>query len=172
MRSNGRNNQGGNTAVSVGGRRWRHCCLALIVLTMICGAIGPLHAKVDAGISGIVTDASGAVVAGAAVQATEVETGIVTRRQTNADGFYAFVDLQPGHYNIEVSQTGFTTYRQTGIELDVNSAKVVNVKLNVGQIGTTVSVEVRDSPSVPFLIGKWRGLAECTVALLPGSITL
>ena len=73
-----------------------------------------LHAKVDAGISGIVSDASGAVLAGATVQAKSVETGIVQKRETNADGFYAFVDLQPGHYDVEATQAGFTTYRQTG----------------------------------------------------------
>ena len=72
---------------------------------------------------------SGAVVAGATVQVKSIETGIVETRQTNADGFYAFVNLQPGHYDIEVSQSGFNTFRQTGILLDVDSAKVLNIKL-------------------------------------------
>ena len=119
----------------------RHASLGLIVLMMVVvGAIGPLQAKVDAGISGTVTDASGAVVSGATVQAKALETGLVQKRQTNADGFYAFIDLPPGHYDVEVSQSGFTTFRQTGILLDVNSAKVVNVKLNVGQISEKVEV--------------------------------
>ena len=130
-----------NSAVAGGSRaRLQLSCTILIALAMLCGLIEPLHAKVDAGISGIVTDASGAVVTGASVQVKAVETGIVQRRQTNGDGFYAFVDLPPGHYNIEVSQTGFGTFRQTGILLDVNSAKVLNVKLNVGQISEKVEV--------------------------------
>src|SRR5258706_6109806 len=77
-----------------------------------------LYAKVSAGISGIVTDASGAVVSGANIKVTDTDTGVVSTRQTNADGFYAFVDLQPGHYDVEVQQTGFTTFHQTGVILD------------------------------------------------------
>ena len=61
-------------------------------------------------------------------------------RQSNEDGFFAFVDLHPGHYDIEASQTGFTTFRQTGILLDVDSARVLNIKLNVGQISEKVEV--------------------------------
>ncbi|MGB8011369.1 MAG: carboxypeptidase regulatory-like domain-containing protein [Terriglobales bacterium] len=118
----------------------RHFCYAIAVLI----AIGFLHsavfAKVAAGISGIVTDASGAVVAGATVTATAVDTGIVSTRQTNAEGFYDFVDLAPGHYDIEVQKTGFGTFRQAGVLLDVDSAKVINSKLKVGQVGETVSV--------------------------------
>lgn len=140
MKSNRRDNQQIGMAVGMDKGLWRRSCLALIVLTIICGLSASLHAKVDAGISGIVTDSSGAVVSGASVQVKATDTGIVQRRQTNADGFYAFVDLQPGHYDLEVSQTGFNTYRQTGILLDVNSAKVLNIKLNVGQISEKVEV--------------------------------
>ncbi len=62
------------------------------------------------------------------------------RRQSNAEGFYAFVDLQPGHYDIQVTQSGFNTFRQTGILLDVDSAKVVNIKLTVGQVSEKVEI--------------------------------
>ena len=87
----------------------------------------------------------GAVLAGATVQAKSVETDIVQKQHTNAEGFYAFLDLQPGHYDIEVTQSGFTTYRLTGILLDVNSAKVVNIKLKVGQVSEVVEVTAESS---------------------------
>jgi hypothetical protein len=128
------------TAVDTSAGLIRHSCFVLIVLVTICGASGQLHAKVDAGISGIVTDASGAAVSGATVQVKDIETGIVQTQQTNVDGFYAFVDLQPGHYDVEVTQSGFNTFRQTGILLDVNSAKVLNVKLKVGQVSEKIEV--------------------------------
>ncbi len=140
MKSNRRSYCGAGAAASICGGLARRFCLVLTVLAMMCGFSGRLHAKVDAGISGIVTDSSGAVVSGASVQVKDVETGIVQKRLTNTDGFYAFVDLQPGHYDVEVSQAGFNTFRQTGILLDVNSAKVLNVKLNVGQISEKVEV--------------------------------
>lgn len=98
------------------------------------------YAKVAAGISGLVTDSSGAVVAGATVTAKAVDTGIVTTRQTNTEGFYAFVDLPPGRYDIDVKQSGFGAFHQAGVLLDVDSAKVINISLKVGQAAENVSV--------------------------------
>src|SRR5215467_10947794 len=143
MKTNGREQCGMRAPLDteICGELATHACLGLTVLMMfVIGAIAPLQAKVVAGFFRIVTDASGAVVSGANVQVRASETGLVQKRQTNADGFYAFIDLPPGHYDVEVSQSGFTTFRQTGILLDVNSAKVVNVKLNVGQISEKVEV--------------------------------
>lgn len=99
-----------------------------------------VYARTQAGISGIVTDASGAVISGATVDAKSKETGIVQKRQTNADGFYAFLDLPPGHYDLEVQQQGFNQFLQTDILLDVDSAKVINIKLKVGNVTEQVQV--------------------------------
>jgi len=140
MRMNRRNHGGTGRAAGIAGGLAKNSWFVLLVMAMICGVSGRLHAKIDAGVSGIVTDSSGAVVPGAFVQMKAVETGIVQKRQTNAEGFYAFVDLPPGHYDIEVSQSGFGTFRQTGILLDVNSAKVLNVTLKVGQISEKIEV--------------------------------
>ena len=115
--------------------------LILLAIAMVCSPLAATHAAtVASGISGLVTDPSGAVVVGATIQVKSAETGITETQQTNAEGFYAFLDLPPGHYDIEVRQSGFSSYLQTGILLDVNSAKVLNVKLNVG--GATEKVEV------------------------------
>ena len=102
MKSNRRNLCGNEAKPSIGGGWVRRSCFRLIALIMISGLGGVLHAKVDAGISGIIADASGAVVSGALVEVKSVETGIVQKRQSNEEGFYAFVDLQPGIYDIEV----------------------------------------------------------------------
>jgi hypothetical protein len=135
-----RQSHGNGTTVSVDRRGLRFSCLVLILLTLACGLSVRSLAKVAAGVSGTVTDSSGAVISGATIHMKAAETGIVETRQTNADGFFAFVNLQPGHYDLEASQTGFTTFRQTGILLDVDSAKVLNIKLNVGQVSEKVEV--------------------------------
>ena len=63
MKTNCREQRGTGAAVEVDICGFaKHASLGLIVLMMVVLAIGPLQAKVDAGISGIVTDASGAVV--------------------------------------------------------------------------------------------------------------
>lgn len=103
-------------------------------------ATGLTYAGVTASISGTVTDATGAAVAGATVTATNVATGVAVTQQTNGQGFYSFQSLPLGTYTIEVVQKGFKLYKETGLVLDVNSALVVDVALQVGQNTETVEV--------------------------------
>ena len=112
----------------------------ILVFALLLFACGRLLAGVTASISGTVTDPSGAVVAGATVTATNVETGVVTTLTTNSQGFYSFQSLPLGTYTINVQQNGFKGYAQTGLLLDVNSALVIDVQLQVGT--TTEKVEV------------------------------
>jgi hypothetical protein len=114
--------------------------LSVLVFALALFTSGRLLAGVTASISGTVTDPSGAVVAGASVTATNVETGIATSLTTNAQGFYSFQSLPLGNYTISVQQSGFKGYSQTGLVLDVNSALTIDVQLQVG--ATTEKVEV------------------------------
>ena len=102
---------------------------------------GRLFAGVTASISGTVTDSSGAAVVGASVVATNVDTGVAITQNTNAQGFYSFQSLPLGKYTIEVQQSGFKSYKRTGIVLDVNEAQVVDVALTIGQKTETIQVE-------------------------------
>jgi Carboxypeptidase regulatory-like domain len=100
-----------------------------------------VYAGVTASISGTVTDASGAAIAGATVTATNVDTSVAVTQTTNAQGYYSFQSLPLGKYNIQVQQAGFKSYRQLGAVLEVNAALVVDVSLQVGQKTETVEVE-------------------------------
>ena len=91
-------------------------------------------------ISGIVHDASGAVVPGAEVIALNTGTGVKRTVTTDAQGFYSFQSLPVGTYEIDVSKNGFTRYRQTGLVLDVTSALTVDARLEVGEIKAEVNV--------------------------------
>ena len=114
--------------------------LSVLIFALALFTCGRLLAGVTASISGTVTDPSGAVVAGATVTATNVETGVATTLTTNTQGFYSFQSLPLGNYTISVQQSGFKGYSQTGLVLDVNSALVIDVHLEVG--ATTEKVEV------------------------------
>src|SRR5271156_1445828 len=119
-------------------RLGKYCSvLAFALLLFTCGR---LLAGVTASISGTVTDPSGAVVAGATVTATNVETGVATTLTTNAQGFYSFQSLPLGNYTISVQQTGFKGYAQTGLVLNVNDALVIDVPLQVGATNEKVEV--------------------------------
>src|SRR3989449_10467301 len=98
-------------------------------------------AQSTAQISGTVKDASGAVLPGVEVTATQTETGIARSTVSNQTGVYVLPNLPIGPYKLEVGLPGFRTFVQTGIVLDVNSNPVINVTLEVGQRSEQVEVQ-------------------------------
>ncbi|MGH9717598.1 MAG: carboxypeptidase regulatory-like domain-containing protein [Candidatus Acidiferrales bacterium] len=92
-------------------------------------------------ITGTVTDSTGAVVVGATVKITNVDTGVTQTTTTNADGRYLVPLLPAGGYQVEASDTGFQNIIHKGITLAVGATPVVDFKLPVGQASTSVTVE-------------------------------
>ena len=97
-------------------------------------------AGVGGSISGTVTDASGGVIPRANVTATNTDTGIKRAVIADAKGFYSFVSLPVGHYDLEVENAGFKPYRRAGIAIDANTALTVDVALEVGDRSDVVTV--------------------------------
>jgi len=97
--------------------------------------------QATAQISGTVRDASGAVLPGVEITATQTETGIARTTITNETGFYVLPSLPLGPYRLEAALAGFRTFVQTGIVLQVNSNIVINAALEVGQVAQTVEVQ-------------------------------
>jgi hypothetical protein len=108
--------------------------------SLSCLCANPAWASVTARVSGIIKDPSGAVISGAAVTAVNEDTGVKEVTRSDAQGFYSFPSLPTGHYDIEVKQPGFRSYRQTGLVLDVNTVLQVDVALQVGQQNAEVVV--------------------------------
>src|SRR4051812_19356735 len=75
------------------------------------------QAVANATIHGVVTDASGAVVAGAQIKATRTDVGQVLNTATDSDGSYVLPNLPVGPYRLEVSAPAFSNYVQSGIIL-------------------------------------------------------
>src|SRR5437764_7754682 len=98
-------------------------------------------AQATAQISGTVRDASGAVLPGVEVTATQSETGISRMTVTNEAGFYVLPGLPLGPYRMEAALVGFRTFAQTGIVLQVGSNPVIDIKMEVGQVAQTVEVQ-------------------------------
>ena len=96
-------------------------------------------------ISGTVTDASGAVVPGATVKVTNVNTRVTTAITTNTAGFYVASSLNPGVYDVQAESTGFKTALTSGVALQVSANLRINLTLEVGQTSETVSV-VAETP--------------------------
>src|SRR5215471_3588039 len=71
-------------------------------------------------VTGVVTDASGAAIAGAGVQLENPSTGLAHKAMTNAQGRYLFPDLPVGQYTVTVSQTGFEAKKIDRVEVAVS----------------------------------------------------
>ena len=106
-------------------------------------SVVPAAAQATAQISGAVTDASGGVLPGVAVTATQTATGITRTTVTNETGLYLLASLPLGPYKVEAALQGFRTFVQTGLVLQVNSNPVLNISLSVGQVSETVTVQAQ-----------------------------
>ncbi|HJZ80144.1 MAG TPA: carboxypeptidase-like regulatory domain-containing protein, partial [Pyrinomonadaceae bacterium] len=91
-------------------------------------------------IQGVITDATGAVIPGATVTATNLATGVKTIRQTTGAGFYVLTPLPPGEYTVAVSATGFRPLEQEKVIVDALSTVGLNLTLQVGAANETVTV--------------------------------
>lgn len=118
------------------------CLLACLFLAAP-GARAGVGGSISGSISGTVKDSSGAVIAGATVIATNMDNGARHAASTGTNGYYTFPLLPVGRYNIEVSQAGFQPYRRMGVVIDVNSALLEDVVLQLG--GRSDSVTVNDN---------------------------
>ena len=101
----------------------------------------PAWAQATAQISGTARDQSGAVLPGVDITATQAETGLVRTTVTNEAGAYVLPNLPLGPYRVEAALSGFRSYVQTGIVLQVNSSPVIDPVLEVGQLEESVAVE-------------------------------
>ncbi|MGC2503652.1 MAG: carboxypeptidase-like regulatory domain-containing protein [Silvibacterium sp.] len=92
-------------------------------------------------IHGTVTDASGAVLPNARVTVVNTSTGIITRAATDSKGYFILPQLQAGGpYTVTVTASGFKSFTQSGLTLNVNDNRDVEAKLEVGSGTTTIQV--------------------------------
>ncbi|MDR3793407.1 MAG: carboxypeptidase regulatory-like domain-containing protein [Terracidiphilus sp.] len=92
-------------------------------------------------ITGTVEDAAQAVIPGAAVTVTNVDTNVVHSYTTNAAGLYSAPFLQPGHYKVSAKAASFGTTEATGLTLQVGQTLTLNLTMSVKTETTTIEVE-------------------------------
>ena len=126
-------------------------CLVTCLLAPSTGA------QVDTGaISGVVTDATGAMVPNAKVTITGVETGVQTPLVTNASGYYSAPALKSGKYNVSVAAQGFRTATRAGIEIRVQERLDIDFRLEVG----SAAAEITITATTPLLESETSSLGQ------------
>ncbi len=102
----------------------------------------PAHAQAEsASIRGSVTDPSRAVIPNATVRLVDIDRGLQNQVATGNGGSYTFASVRPGHYLMEVEKSGFKVVRLTGITVNVQDNLEENIKLSVGSVAESITVE-------------------------------
>ena len=96
-------------------------------------------------ITGDVSEASGAFLAGAIVSIRQLDTNEVRTVTTSDRGSYSVPQLPPGNYSVTIDKTGFKTFQQNNIVLAINQTVQINAKLEIGSEQQTITVNA-DSP--------------------------
>ncbi len=118
----------------------RHVRFSAVVLLFLFLLVSAQAQLPTATISGVVKDATGAVVPGVSVTATNVERGLARTVMSVEDGSYRFSALPVGTYDIRAENPGFQTKVEQGLVLTVGAEAVLNIVLQVGAAGEAVSV--------------------------------
>jgi hypothetical protein len=121
-------------------RQKRGAAIWMCLLTVVFFAGNVFAQEFRGSITGLVTDPSGAVVAGARVTVTNAATNVVTSTVSNATGNYTVLYLMPGRYAVSAEATGFKKLVRPGIEVRVGDKLELDLRLELGGTQETVTV--------------------------------
>ncbi|MGA2856321.1 MAG: TonB-dependent receptor [Candidatus Sulfotelmatobacter sp.] len=121
----------------------RQFCLVFSLFFFLTAALSAQSNR--ATITGTVTDATGAIVPGVDVTATNTGTNVPTKTVSNQDGIYVIPNLFPGQYSVEFKRDGFETLRRPTVTLESTAVARIDAALKVGAVTQTVTVTT-DAP--------------------------
>ncbi len=124
----------------------QHCAFsqgfaARLALAVICTAAPMFSQESRASVTGRVVDSTDALVAGAKIQAKNLETGVTASAVTNESGSFLIRFLLPGTYNVTAEMSGFKTYSREDLRLRVNDMVDLRIRLELGAMTETVNVK-------------------------------
>jgi hypothetical protein len=121
----------------------------------------------NATVGGTVSDATGALIPGVEITATNTQTGIINTTLTNESGAYQFASLQSGSYKFSANLAGFQPH-VSDIVLGVSQQVRLNFTLPVAAVGTEIDVtETADSVLATTSASVGSALSETQVSYLP-----
>jgi hypothetical protein len=115
--------------------------VAFTLITLLLTAAIALGQGTTSRVTGVVSDQSGALVAGATVTLINEGTNTPLTQQTTSSGTYVFDSVQPGTYTVSVEMQGFKKFVSTSNQVTVNQPATVDVALEVGDIANVVTVQ-------------------------------
>jgi len=127
-------------------------------------------AQINGSITGVVKDASGAVLPGVTIEVAS--PALIERVRTavsDGQGLYRIVDLRPGTYSVTFTLPGFSTLKREGLELTAGFTASVNADMKVGELAETITVS-GETPVVDLQnVRQQTTLSRTTLEALPTS---
>ena len=123
--------------------------VAFLIAVLVAAGAGLATAQERfGGLTGIVTDASGAVLPGATVTITSKTTGAARTIVTSGDGLYNVADLEPGRYSMVVELSGFAKVSMDDVMVSLGKTLKVDAQLKVGDLSEVVQVQAEARPAI------------------------
>jgi hypothetical protein len=120
---------------------WKRTTALIPLLFLLVGLPMALRAQIaTGGITGTVSDSSGAKIVGATITLTNNGTGVQSTTTSSAGGTYFFNAVLPGTYSLKATQKGFKTFNADGIEIHVQQTDNLDIQLPVGAVSENVTV--------------------------------
>ena len=140
--------------------KWRAAALKVFLITCLfaIASTSTIAQSTYGSILGTVHDASGAEIQGAQVTLTNAGTGATRMEITDADGNYAFRNIDVGEYKISISAQGFQAQTMSEIGLTARETRRADATMRIG--GEIQTVTVNDSTAVPVITTDVSNLAQ------------
>jgi hypothetical protein len=120
---------------------WRSAAIRILLVLAACLSALPALAQQTLGsLNGTVLDASGRAVPGAAITATDNQTGLTRTAQTQNTGFWQILDVPIGAYKLTVSKDGFETESFPSLVVQEARATTIDAALKPGSVSESVTV--------------------------------
>src|SRR5499427_5642102 len=141
--------------------------LLLAALMALLASVAALGQTPTATLSGVVRDASGALVPNVKITARNASTGATRDATTDSEGRYNLTNLGPGQYEVRAERAGFKTAAQSGVILTVGGAAVLDLTVQIGEVSEIVEVKQEEPLIEPTKAELSRVVNERSIESLP-----
>jgi carboxypeptidase family protein len=167
--------------------RKRHFSRVVLLLALFYGVAAAQN--ISASLNGVITDENGGAISKAAVTLISVDTGIELKATTDSGGYYSFLNLLAGDYELKVTANGFQSYTRSGFRIALNEKARLDAQLKVGAMTDVVqvqagaaqinredatqsgSIEPNTVNNLPLIVAGGPRSSASFAALLPGVTT-
>ncbi len=140
--------------------------IAVLVLWFLFGTAFAF-AQFSSGIEGTLHDSTGAVVPGATVTLTDTRLGVTKTAKTSDAGYFRIDSIGASTYNLTIVESGFQTYQESNLALQVGEIRTLSPVLVVGSTATEVTVNASQASLNLSAATTGSVITEQTVSVTP-----